>query len=57
VANWNGPYLQGGVPVDPWKDPYVYAPPGNGSDEPVITSLGKDGKPGGTGDDADISSS
>src|SRR5262245_38710590 len=25
VANWNGPYLKGGVvPADPWGNPYVY---------------------------------
>ena len=52
VANWNGPYLSGGVPLDPWKKPYVYKLSETG--EPIIVSLGKDGKEGGTGADADI---
>ena len=58
VPNWNGPYLQGStVPNDPWGKPYVYTPPGDsGGKEPQVTSLGEDGKPGGSGNDADISS-
>lgn len=52
-ARWNGPYLQKAVPVDPWGNPYVYRIPGNSSDYDVI-SLGKDGRPGGQGEDADI---
>jgi general secretion pathway protein G len=27
VSTWNGPYLKGGVPVDPWNHPYVYRDP------------------------------
>lgn len=58
VSNWNGPYLQDStVPNDPWGKPYIYAPPGDtGGKEPQVTSLGEDGKPGGSGNDADISS-
>ncbi|MFP2958959.1 type II secretion system protein GspG [Myxococcus sp. 1LA] len=41
------------VPVDPWGHPYVYWM--NGSSGAVI-SYGADGKPGGTGLDADLSS-
>jgi general secretion pathway protein G len=52
VANWNGPYLDK-LPQDPWKQPYVYTAPGD-SGEPTVSSLGKDGKPGGTGANADI---
>lgn len=52
AANWNGPYLDK-LPQDPWKQPYVYTAPGDNS-EPTISSLGKDGKPGGTGANADI---
>jgi general secretion pathway protein G len=27
VSNWNGPYMKGNVPVDPWNRPYTYANP------------------------------
>jgi general secretion pathway protein G len=41
------------VPRDPWDRPYVYKSPGaNGGFD--LMSLGKDGKPGGEGIDADI---
>ena len=41
------------VPRDPWDRPYVYRSPGaNGGFD--LLSLGKDGKPGGEGIDADI---
>ena len=53
-ANWNGPYLQKNVPLDPWGKPYVYRSPGEKGEFDLI-SLGKDGAPGGTGDNADIS--
>ena len=56
VVNWNGPYLQGKLPKDPWDNPYVYAAPASSNADPTITSLGKDSKPGGTGNDADITS-
>lgn len=52
-ARWNGPYLQKSLPVDPWGNAYIYRNPGEHGDVDVI-SLGKDGKPGGTGEDADI---
>jgi len=52
-AKWNGPYLKKGVPPDPWGHPYQYKAPGSKS-EFDITSLGRDGQPGGSGEDADI---
>ena len=52
-ANWSGPYLKKSVPNDPWGRPYVYRVPGSKSDYDLY-SLGRDGKPGGTGEDADI---
>ena len=55
VDNWAGPYLKKGVPLDPWGHPYVYQVPGTKGDYAVI-SYGRDGRPGGTGEDADISS-
>src|ERR1700733_7313209 len=27
VSNWNGPYVKGGVPIDPWNHPFVYRDP------------------------------
>jgi general secretion pathway protein G len=54
-AKWNGPYLKKGVPPDPWGKPYQYRAPGTKGEYEII-SLGKDGQPGGAGEDADISS-
>ncbi|TFW16880.1 type II secretion system major pseudopilin GspG [Duganella callida] len=54
-AKWNGPYLKKGIPPDPWGHPYQYKAPGSKA-EFEITSLGRDGQPGGSGEDADISS-
>src|SRR5258705_13513955 len=52
-ANWSGPYLKKAVPNDPWGRPYVYHVPGAKGDFEVL-SLGRDGKPGGSGEDADL---
>ena len=56
VKGWNGPYIrQKTAIVDPWQRPYVYRLPGkNGAFD--IYSLGRDGKPDGTGEDADVTS-
>lgn len=51
--NWNGPYLKKAVPPDPWGRPYVYRTPG-AKGEFDLLSFGHDGKPGGTGQDADL---
>lgn len=51
---WNGPYLKKGLPTDPWGAVYQYKFPGrNGA--PDVISLGADGRPGGDGENADIS--
>ena len=50
---WGGPYLKKGVPMDPWGRPYAYQQPGSHGDFDLL-SYGKDGRPGGTGEDADI---
>jgi len=42
------------VPVDPWGNPYVYEPAPPGTQKFRIISYGKDGIPGGEGDDADL---
>lgn len=50
---WNGPYLAKAVPPDPWGRAYRYRCPGEHADYD-LSSLGKDGRPGGDGDDADV---
>jgi len=52
--NWAGPYLKKGVPMDPWGRPYVYQQPGTHSGDFDLFSYGKDGRAGGTGEDADV---
>ena len=52
-ARWAGPYLKKNVPVDPWGNPYQYKSPGEHG-EYDLSSLGKDGQPGGVDEMADI---
>jgi general secretion pathway protein G len=51
---WRGPYLDEDVPLDPWGNPYQYTLPGRDGRPFALFSLGADGRPGGTGIDADI---
>jgi general secretion pathway protein G len=53
-AAWTGPYLKKAVPLDPWGHPYVFVSPGSHGDVDIM-SFGKDGQPGGSGENADIS--
>ena len=53
ASGWTGPYLKKAVPADPWGRAYVYRVPGTKGEFDLL-SYGKDGKPGGTGEDADI---
>jgi general secretion pathway protein G len=52
-TNWAGPYLRKSIPADPWGRAYVYNQPGTHGDYDLL-SYGKDGREGGTGEDADI---
>lgn len=52
-ARWDGPYLKKAVPNDPWGKPYQYRMPGEHG-EIDLFSFGRDGTPGGTGNDADL---
>jgi general secretion pathway protein G len=54
-ANWRGPYLRKEIPLDPWQRPYIYRSPGerNRTGYDLMT-FGRDGKPGGEGEDADV---
>ena len=53
-TRWRGPYYPDAVPMDPWGGRYVYQPQGTVGRGYVLYSLGRDGVPGGQGDDADI---
>jgi general secretion pathway protein G len=52
-AKWAGPYLTKAVPLDPWGNPYVFIAPGEHGEYDLL-SYGKDGKPGGEGEAAEI---
>ena len=52
-VRWQGPYLKKAVPSDPWGRAYVYRAPGAKGEFEVV-SYGRDGKPGGAGEDADL---
>ena len=55
--NWRGPYLRRVVPNDPWGRAYIYAAPGRENPETYdLYSLGRDGRPEGEGEDADVTS-
>jgi len=54
LRGWAGPYMNNEVPPDPWGAPYVFRTPGEGGKDYDLLTLGADGKPGGTGEDADI---
>jgi general secretion pathway protein G len=54
---WRGPYLRKEVPLDPWSRPYQYRSPGAvNPDSYDLVSYGRDGRPGGEGEDADLTS-
>ena len=42
------------VPIDPWKNEFLYEPPGSGQTKGTITCLGSDGAVGGEGDAQDF---
>jgi|WetSurMetagenome_2_1015567.scaffolds.fasta_scaffold144519_3 general secretion pathway protein G len=55
--NWNGPYLRNRsqVPIDPWGNEYVYTCPGEHNPTAFdLFSYGKDGRAGGSDNDADV---
>lgn len=55
-TRWRGPYLAKPVPADPWGGAYEYRVPGPDGLPFGIRTLGADGREGGEGIDADISS-
>ena len=57
ARNWRGPYLKKEIPLDPWGRAYVYKSPGDVNATAYdLLSYGRDGQPGGTGEDADLTS-
>jgi len=54
--NWSGPYIYKNIPNDPWGNAYEYTVPGNNGLPYSIRSFGADGREGGSGNDADITS-
>jgi general secretion pathway protein G len=55
VDRWQGPYLKKPAPADPWGRAYQYKSPGDHGDYD-LASLGADGQPGGSGENADVTS-
>ncbi|ACP26067.1 general secretion pathway protein G, GspG [Sinorhizobium fredii NGR234] len=54
AKNWNGPYLKNAADLkDPWGNGYRYQAP-EGDQSFIVGSLGRDGKPGGEGEDRDF---
>jgi len=57
ARNWRGPYLRREVPPDPWGRPYIYKSPGDTNSTTFdLLTYGRDGQPGGAGEDADVTS-
>lgn len=52
--NWNGPYLKGSTPKDPWGHTYHYKNPGSHGNDIDIFTYGANNQAGGTGTDATI---
>lgn len=54
-SDWNGPYLKKAIPEDPWGQAYRYRSPGDNAPYELV-SYGADQQPGGSGDNADLTS-
>jgi len=54
--NWAGPYMSRRIPNDPWGNPFEYRVPGPYGLPFGIRSFGADGREGGEGVNADITS-
>lgn len=55
--NWRGPYLTRLVPTDPWGRAYVYVSPGIRNPRSYdLYTLGRNGSPGGSDEDSDVTS-
>jgi len=55
--DWRGPYLRKDIPLDPWGNEYVYRNPGSSNPWGYdLLSYGADGREGGDGENADLTS-
>jgi len=54
LDRWDGPYLKGQIPKDPWGNAYEYKGPSSGDDYEIVC-FGADGRAGGDGGNTDIS--
>ena len=55
MPNWLGPYMQKEEPNDPWGKSYIYISPGEHNPHGFdLICYGRDGEPGGEGEDKDI---
>lgn len=52
--NWQGPYLNKNMPLDPWGSAYRYKSPAAEGREYEVVSYGADGTEGGLDDNADV---
>lgn len=50
LRQWKGPYLKKSVPLDAWKNTFVYRVPGRKNPDFNLASMGPDGREG-TADD------
>jgi general secretion pathway protein G len=55
-TGWSGPYVDGPVTSDSWGRSLEYRVPGSGGLPFDVLSFGADGLPGGSGNDADVTS-
>lgn len=54
IQHWQGPYAEDSQLVDPWNRAWIYRQPGQEKSFD-LGSYGRDGQPGGTSEDMDIS--
>lgn len=52
---WDGPYMNKEIPLDPWNNAYIYRSPGRSGGYEII-SYGADGVEGGDNENQDITS-
>jgi len=56
AERWRGPYLDNPESTnDPWGAPFIYRAPGEEGRPYMLETLGADGQPGGSGENADQS--
>jgi general secretion pathway protein G len=57
ATSWRGPYMRRPIPSDPWGRPYLFVSPGQENATSYdLYSLGRDGRAGGDGENADVTS-